>query len=161
MKPWLLTTAMLLSCSAVLAQQQFPSVRLRDIDGRTVDFADLAARGRDTALVLSFWATWCVPCIAELDNITDDLADRSPDTPFRLVGISIDDTRTSHRVKPFVRGKGWDFDILMDTNSELKRALNITDVPHMMVIRGGRVIYRRTGYSAGAEQELYSALRSR
>lgn len=143
------------------AQQQFPSVRLRDLDGHTVDFADLAARGRDTALVVSFWATWCVPCIAELDNITDDLAERSPDTPFRLVGVSIDDTRTSNRVKPFVRGKGWDFDILMDTNSELKRALNITDVPHMMVIRGGRVIYRRTGYTAGAEEELYNALRTR
>ncbi|MBM3441108.1 MAG: TlpA family protein disulfide reductase [Bacteroidetes bacterium] len=151
----------LLACLSAGAQQQFPSVRLRDMDGRTVDFADLAARGRDTALVVSFWATWCVPCIAELDNITDDLADRSPDTPFRLVGVSIDDTRTSQRVKPFVRGKGWDFEILMDTNSELKRALNITDVPHMMVIRGGRVIYRRTGYSAGAEEELYKALRSR
>jgi len=49
----------------------------------------------------------------------------------------------------------------MDTNSELKRALNITDVPHMMVIRGGRVIYRRTGYTTGAEEELYRALRSR
>lgn len=148
-------------CLHASAQQQFPSVRLRDLDGRTVDFADLAARGRDTALVVSFWATWCVPCIAELDNITDDLAERSPDTPFRLLGVSIDDTRTSNRVKPFVRGKGWDFDILMDTNSELKRSLNITDVPHMMVIRGGRVIYRRTGYTTGAEEELYRALRSR
>lgn len=161
MKSWMPIVVALLTCLSAHAQQQFPSVRLRDIDGRTVDFADLAARGRDTALVISFWATWCVPCIAELDNITDDLAGRSPDTPFRLVGVSIDDTRTSHRVKPFVRGKGWDFDILMDTNSELKRALNITDVPHMMVIRGGRVIYRRTGYSVGAEEELYNALRSR
>ncbi|NDC77082.1 MAG: TlpA family protein disulfide reductase [Chitinophagia bacterium] len=161
MKSWLPIVTVLLACLSGHGQQQFPSVRLRDMDGRTVDFADLAARGRDTALVISFWATWCVPCIAELDNITDDLADRSPDTPFRLVGVSIDDTRTSHRVKPFVRGKGWDFDILMDTNSELKRALNITDVPHMMVIRSGRVIYRRTGYSAGAEEELFNALRSR
>jgi len=157
-----LPLALALSLSAAAAAQtHFPSIRLRDLDGRTVDFAELAARGRDTALVVSFWATWCVPCIAELDNITDDLAERSPDTPFRLVGVSIDDTRTSNRVKPFVRGKGWDFDILMDTNSELKRALNITDVPHLMVIRDGRVIYRRTGYTPGAEAELYRALRNR
>ena len=47
----------------------------------------------------------------------------------RIRAISIDDSKTINRVKPMVTSKGWKYQVLLDTNQELKRALNVVNVP--------------------------------
>jgi thioredoxin-related protein len=80
--------------------------------------------------------------------------------PFKLIAVSIDDSRTSQRVKPFVTGKGWQFDVYIDVNSELKRAFNVTDVPCVMLIKNNKVVYQHTGYVAGSEEDLFDKIKS-
>jgi len=143
---------------SVFAQQDFASIPLKSISGKTVDFADLVTRSKDTPVVISFWATWCMPCIAELDNINDVMAEKQAIRPFTFIGVAVDDVRTSKRVKSFAKGKGWSFDVLMDINSELKRAVNVTDVPHVIILHGGKIVYQHTGYIAGEEENLYEAI---
>ena len=109
--------------AAAHAQQDFPSVKLKNTAGKTIDFADLIREAKDTTLVFSFWATWCIPCVTELDNISDEYKEKQSSMNFKFYGVSIDDSRTTKRVKPFIQGKGWTFDVMMDVNSELKRAL--------------------------------------
>jgi peroxiredoxin len=109
---------------------------------------------------VSLWATWCIPCINELENIHEQYAERQKQTPFKIVAISIDDSRTSARVKSFVKGKGWTFDIYLDENSDLKRALNINDVPHVLIIKKGKIVYQHNGYVPGNEEELFEKLKS-
>lgn len=142
------------------AQENFPSVNVKSASGKTVDFAKLVGDTKDTAVIVSFWATWCVPCIMELDNINDQYASWQAATPFKLLAISIDDTRTSQRVKPFAAGKGWLFDVFLDVNHDLKRALNVNDVPHVLVIKNNKVIYQHTGYVAGNEDELFEKIKA-
>ena len=144
---------------SVFAQESYPSVQLKAVSGRQIDFKDLVLESNDTIMVLSFWATWCVPCISELDNINDVFEEKQAIKPFKYYGVAIDDSRTAQRVKPFVRGKGWKFDVFMDVNSELKRALNITDVPHVIIIKNGKIIYRHTGYIIGEEDNLFDIIK--
>ena len=139
-------------------QQDFPEIKLKDLSGKTVDFANLAQNTQDTMLVVSFWATWCIPCVTELDNVNEVYREKQISKPFKFLGISIDDSRTTKRVKPFIKGKGWDFDVLLDVNSELKRAMNVTDVPHVLIIKGGKVVYSHTGYIAGEEENLFAEI---
>jgi thiol-disulfide isomerase/thioredoxin len=139
-------------------QEAFPSVQLKSVSGKTVDFAKLTKSSSDTLLVVSFWATWCIPCINELDNINDLYEEKQLIKPFKFVGVSIDDSRTSQRVKPFVKGKGWNFDVLIDLNSDLKRALNITDVPQVIIIKNNQIVYRHTGYIVGEENNLFDEI---
>lgn len=141
-------------------QENFPAVAIKNLAGKEVDFAKLVAQSGDTAVVVSFWATWCVPCVMELDNINDVYADWQKAKPFKLMAVSIDDARTSQRVKPFVKGKGWAFDVYMDVNNDLKRAMNITDVPYVVVIKNNKVVYQHTGYVAGNEDELLEKIKS-
>jgi peroxiredoxin len=141
------------------SQDNLPNVTLKSVSGKTIQFSELAQTSKDTIIVLSFWATWCIPCVTELENINDTYEERQAIKPFKFIGISIDDSRTAQRVKPFVKGKGWKFDVLMDINSELKRALNITDVPHVIILKDNKIVYRHTGYIAGEEDNLFDEIK--
>ena len=155
-----ITCLLLISSSGKAQETNFSSIKLKSISGKTVDFADLAASSKDTMVVISFWATWCVPCITELETINDELEEKQAIRPFKFIGVSIDDSRTSQRVKPFIKGKGWKFEVLMDINSELKRALNITDVPHVLILKDNKIAYRHTGYIAGEEDNLFEIIKN-
>ena len=73
--------------------------------------------------------------------------------------IVIDDSRSTAKVKPTVEGKGWDFDVLLDVNSDLKRAMNVSNPPHTFLFDGnGKLVYQHTGYIEGGEEDLYEEI---
>jgi thiol-disulfide isomerase/thioredoxin len=152
--------AFCLSSNSLFSQESLPTVKLKSVSGKVVNLADVANSSKDTLIVVSFWATWCIPCITELENINEVYAEKQAIKPFKFIGVSVDDSRTSQRVKPFIKGKGWQFDVLLDVNSELKRALNVTDVPHVIIIKNGKIVYRHTGYIAGEEDNLFDNIKS-
>lgn len=159
MKKFYLLTAFLFYVSITSAQNSLPDVNIKSLSGKTISFASFG-NNNDTAIIVSLWATWCIPCVLELETISEQYDEKQKETPFKFIAISIDDARTSQRVKPFVRGKGWPFEIYLDVNSDLKRALNINDVPHILIIKKGQIVYQHNGYVAGNEEELFEKLKS-
>lgn len=152
---------LILSLFAVpcMAQSKLPAVNIKTPSGKEVPFNTVTASG-DTATIVSFWATWCVPCVTELDIISEKLPGWKKSTPLKYVIVSIDDTRTSARVRSFVIGKGWDFYSYLDPNEDLKRALNINDIPHVLIIKNGNIVYQHNGYVPGSENDLLEKLKS-
>lgn len=148
---------LLLTISVSNAQSSLPNILLKTIDGKEVSIQDLS---EDKVVVFDFWATWCVPCINELDAIAEEYEDLQDDFDFELIAVSVDDARTKSRVKPLVNGKGWEYQILLDSNQELKRALNISNVPYVIIVKDGKVVYTHAGYTPGGEQELYEKFQS-
>ena len=129
---------------ALMAQKELPTVTLTTLDGVTI---------------VSLWATWCVPCIKELDAISDIYQDWVEETGVSLIAVSVDDSRTVKRVKSLINGKGWEYDILLDTNNDLKRALGASSIPLTIVIKNNKIVYRHSGYNPGAEYELYEKVK--
>ena len=137
---------------------QLPSVQLKDINGKTVDTATLSNDGNP--FVISFFATWCKPCIRELQAINDYYADWQDETGMKLIAVSIDDGQNANRVKPLVDGKGFEYEVLLDTNSDLKRALGIKDIPYVLILDGdGNIVETRNGYTDGSETHIIEKIR--
>lgn len=136
--------------------QELPSLTLKDLDGNNTDLNKLVEG--ENVYIFSFWATWCVPCINELDAISEVYEDWQDETKVRLIAIATDDTRTKKRIRPMVNGKGWEYLVLYDDNQDLKRALNISTLPHTLVLKNQKIIHRRTGYNPGVEDELYEII---
>lgn len=140
------------------AQDQLPDVNVTTLKGDTVSILDLASES-DDPVIISLWATWCVPCLKELDAISEVYDDWQDETNVSLLAISVDDSRTVRRVKPLINGKGWDYTILLDTNNDVKRALGAATVPLTVLVKDGKIVYRHSGYSPGAENELYDKVK--
>jgi thiol-disulfide isomerase/thioredoxin len=146
----------LILTSGLLLAQNVPNVNLKNLNGKSINIQKISKS--KNIKVLAFWATWCVPCINELDAISEVYEDWQDETNVELIAISTDDSRTKKRIRPLVNGKDWEYEILLDDNQDLKRALNISVLPHLLVVKNGKIVYRKTSYTPGSEDELYEII---
>lgn len=143
---------------AATMMAQLPNVTVKDINGKSVNVSKLSNDGKP--IIVSFWATWCKPCIRELKAIHEVYPDWQDETGVKVVIVSIDEAQNAQKVKPLVDGMGWEYDVLLDSNGDIKRALNIQTVPFVMVLDGkGKTVYQHTGYTDGGEDELYEVVK--
>ena len=143
--------------NTAFSQTTIPNTTLTTLNGKSVKVQDEISKDKIT--ILSFWASWCVPCINELDAISEVYEDWQEDFNMELIAISTDDARTQKRIRPMVNGKGWPYKILLDKNQELKRALNISTLPQIIILKDSKIIYIHSGYSPGVEDEFYDIIK--
>lgn len=129
--------------------------KLGDIDGGQLELNSVIGDG---PVLLSFWATWCKPCMEELtefNKIYNDLKDKG----FKLIAISTDNEKTVAKVKPFIKSRSYNFTVLLDTNSDVARKYYAQQIPYSVIIdKDGNIIYSHLGYMKGDEKKVRSII---
>lgn len=134
------------------------NITLKTLDGQSVQSAVIQNDGKP--VIISFWATWCKPCNRELDAIKEVYEEWQDETGVKLVAVSIDDARSAARVKPWVDGKDWPYEVYLDQNKDFARAMNVVNVPHTFIINGeGEIVWQHTSYQDGGEEEMIEKVR--
>ncbi|RQO31500.1 hypothetical protein DBR32_05955 [Taibaiella sp. KBW10] len=145
----------------VNAQQgsTLPDTKIKDLNGKAVAFNTTVEKGKVT--LISFWATWCIPCKKEIKNIRGKLSGWQTETPgFNYMTVSVDDARAMAQVRSYAKSQGWDFPTYHDPNSDLKRSLNFQNVPFSIIVdKEGKVAYMQTGFEEGGEDVLYEKVK--
>lgn len=152
-----LFVVLLLSSFAFLSSyaqsKQLPSVVLSNMNGEKLNVNSYGLNGKIS--IISFWATWCAPCKKELTNLAELYDEWKEKYDLEIIAVSTDDQRTAAKVKPYVDGQAWEFDVLLDVNEDLKRALNFQTVPYTLVVdQQGNIVFEHSGYVEGDEYEL-------
>jgi len=143
----------------LFAQNNLPDLNLTTLEGKSISLKN-EFNEKDKLYVFSFWATWCAPCINELDEMNDLQEEWKKEANFEVIAVSTDDSRTQKRVKPLVNGKEWTYKILLDTNQDFKRALSIVNIPYTIVVKNNQIVHIQNGYVPGSEVELFEKLKT-
>ncbi len=153
--------AVVLLMMAFMASAQdsaLPKVAIKTLDGKNFNTSEISNDGKP--MILSFWALWCKPCQKELDAFMENYEEWQEETGVKIYAVSIDDARSTTRVAPMAKSKGWDFEILLDANGDFKRAMNVNMIPHTFLLDGkGNIVSQHTAYFEGAEFELYEKVK--
>ncbi len=157
-KSVLITLFFLIFSFSLMAQQHtgIPELTVSTLDGDEVNTRTFDNDGKPFAV--SFWATWCRPCLKEL-NAIDEIYHEWQDYGFKLIAVSTDDTRTQPNVLPMVSGRGWDYEFYLDENGDFRRAMGVNNVPHTFILNGdGEIVYQHTSFYDGMEWEMFDKL---
>ena len=158
MKKFLFIFTLVLFAAAHKVSAQLPAVTLKTMDGKTVSTDTLRNNGKP--FIVDFFATWCKPCNRELDAISEVYADWQEETGVKIFAVSVDQAQNIQKVKPLVNNHGWEYDVLLDPNSDFRKALGAQMIPFVVVCDGkGNIVYRHNGYTDGAEEELIEKVR--
>ena len=126
-----------------------PDFVLKDLEGKNYRLSENIGEG---PIVISFWATWCVPCIEELKQMKR-IYKKYSDMGVQFLAISIDDPKTVGRVNSFVKSHKYPYTVLLDTNNEIITLYQSKIPPYTVIIdNDGNVIYTHIGYRMGDEK---------
>ena len=150
--------ALFISFSTYSQSRTLPSIKVGTLDGNSINIQEIENEGNP--IVINFWATWCKPCKKELNNISEIYEEWQDETNVKLVAISIDDSRSMSKVGPYINASDWEYDIFLDPNGELKRAMGVSTVPHTFLLNGKKkIVWQHRGYVDGDEDKLFSEIK--
>ena len=108
--------------------------RLSDLRGRVV--------------LVDFWATWCVPCLAEMPSVVR-VRERFGDRGFQVVGVSIDRAADGERMREVARDKAMAWPQVHDPDQAIARRYFVTSIPATFLVGAdGRIL---ASYLSGEE----------
>lgn len=139
--------------SLSLHAQSIPDVKVEDAAGKTVTLRSLV--DGKSPFVITFWASWCKPCLRELAALEEAAPDWAGKYPLRIYAVSVDDSRSIAAAKALAAASDWPVTVLFDTKQALKQAFKISSIPHVFVFdKDGKQVWTHMGYVPGAEETL-------
>jgi thiol-disulfide isomerase/thioredoxin len=115
-----------------------PDFSAATLDGGSLALSDLRGRW----VVINFWASWCVPCAAEMP-VLQRIADEYADT-VSVVGVNM---REDHaQVSASVAEWGIRYPILLNPTDEAVLAYSVVALPQTLVVApDGELVWRSFG----------------
>ncbi len=133
------------------------------IDLTTGDRYRLSEHVGKDVIVIDFWTTFCVPCVAVLQHL-QGLHERYKDKGLSILAVAMDPPETAGQIKTFTRSHNLTFPVAHDVDSQITNMYNKKTVAPYQVLIGkdGRIIKRRESYQpgdeAGMEADIKAAL---
>jgi peroxiredoxin len=116
-----------------------PAFTLRGLDGRDHALADY----RGKVVLVNFWATWCIPCRAEIPDLEHEARTQDPG---QVVIVGVDSREAPEPVQGFISDLGVTYPILLDRDGAVYDRYQVDSLPQTFIVdREGRVASARTG----------------
>lgn len=126
--------------------------KLKTLDGASIRMDEVLS---SEGTILVFWESNSSQCCDNLENLEESWIEQVRDFGVNLVSVCVDSPGMWVKIKPYVSGKGWEFDTYVDANGDLKRALGITTTPYTILLDGDQNIKcRYPGYCSGDETQI-------
>ena len=156
----------ILACTFVLAQGQapekfakvcagdpVPSFTVSMTDGSRCSIDDL----RGKVVLITFWATWCPPCRAEMSHVQEDIINRFANEEFVFLPISRGEE--SETVMNFRKKTGYDFPMGLDPDREIYSLFAEKYIPlNFVVDPQGKITTCEVGYDPESFEKVLTQI---
>jgi peroxiredoxin len=124
-----------------------PGFTVQGIDGASHSLSDY----RGKVVVLNFWATWCIPCRAEMPDLEHEARVHRSD---RVVILGMDWKEPAAPIKDFVASLGITYPMLLDADGRVYDTYRVGALPTTFIIDAkGRLVKSRIGIASRGEIE--------
>ena len=147
----MLTSLIGVCCVSIDASQAETTVTVQPIGEPALDEL---INNRNEALIVSFMAAWCGPCIDELPAL-NNLYRKYKDQGLKVIGISID-LEGAVAMQPAVNKLKIEFPVYWFGEKAIQK-FNLTAIPLVLVIKRGKIVERIPGLRS--EQFLESKVK--
>ena len=125
---------------------------LPDIKGEAQSLTDY----RGKVVLVNFWASWCMPCVQEMPELTQ-LKQHLDGQPFEILALNVGEGE--NRVKHFAKRTSFNLPVLMDKSSKVFNEWKIEIMPTSFLIDArGRVRYRARGNPGWENEQTLSII---
>jgi len=125
-----------------------PDFTLESLEGKSVRLSDL----RGKAVLLNFWATWCVPCKIEMPWLVELQGEYGPQG-LQIVGVAMDDS-SKEDIAKFVKDMGVNYPVLLGKEAVGDAYGGVPGLPESFFIsRDGRIVDKIIGLKGKADIE--------
>ena len=135
----------------LFSQSYFPNNVVDLINNKTTNLHNLTSE----VTFVSFWATWCIPCIKEIDKLNEFVDEYEG---LSVILINEDKPGNEAKVKGFVRSRNYpisdNYNIVFDFDKKLSRQFSAQPIPLTLILKDNKVIYRKRGFYLGDEVTL-------
>ncbi len=115
MRRHVLALALLLFSASSFAKPA-PQFQAELLGGKRTSLKQNLKSGR--SLILCFWATWCVPCLQELKEVSSRIKE-NPSLPLDMLSINVDTSETASDVGPTMKLQGFTFPVVLDPKHDI------------------------------------------
>jgi cytochrome c biogenesis protein CcmG/thiol:disulfide interchange protein DsbE len=113
---------------------QAPDFALRDMDKEMVRLSDF----RGKPIVLNFFASWCVPCLAEMPLIQDAHL-KAEEAGYGVLGVAVQDSRRA--LRSLSESMGLTFPMVLDGDNSVGIAYQVVGPPATFFIdENGKIV---------------------
>jgi cytochrome c biogenesis protein CcmG/thiol:disulfide interchange protein DsbE len=150
-KKTIIIISLILICFTWVQSAAVPDFSLKGLDGNSFKLSDYLG---GKVIVIDFWATWCKPCKKLLKKLNKFYLEKKEE--IEVLAISVDDSSAYAMVESYVKGKNFQFKVLLDPDSQVSRILNPSQkIPFTMIIdKNGDIVYTHSGYIPGYEHKI-------
>ena len=157
MKKLILLIGVIISVfSGIKAQYPGQGLTVKSMGGNSKPFSSYINTEDGHVTLFVFWKTCCHTNLNMIDSLFELTDEYGESEDITVVHVSVDDTRSTHRVMPVVRTKGWKAEVILDVNMELARAMSVYIPPQWVAVDSkGNPIYRRKIMEGESDAEYY------
>jgi thiol-disulfide isomerase/thioredoxin len=134
-----------------LTGQPAPAFTFKAPDNKEISLASL----RGKPVIVEFWATWCLPCIASMPQMAE-LYQQTKDKG--LVLISVDEDEDAKSAADFLAKKNNPWPNFHDSG-DIKKAFSQSALPYTLLIDPqGKIVFSKIGSSDDSLSDLRAAI---
>lgn len=124
---------------------ELPDVKVETLDNKNTSLQSFIEKDQPTLLCM--WTTWSSASIRQLDDIERlTKAWKKEGINVKVIAINMDKANKIADVNAMVTTKNWDFQVLVDKDENLRKAMDITTIPYSIIVENSVIEYAHVGF---------------